>query len=188
MLQTTDISRCGAKVRVTLPLVSIACTFFVGGCSSSSTYDPLHDVYTGEVAMDRILGLARSQLIPSLRSSAHYPNSAREFYLFDGGTFSGSITYWTFECGNPSDCLEAVRALCGIEASQMVPWKPSNYATATDGPAFYFPRLESFPWLVRDIKDGLVYEDVHDRSMKYCAVDLARNRVYFYRESGRLPK
>jgi hypothetical protein len=146
-------------------------------------FDPNEQVHTGEDA--------RAKILPS-----GVPASANNFWLYEDGTFNGSITYWVFRCGSREDCLKAVKYLGRVSSAELKPWQPSRYAVVMEGPDFYSrfsrstKRIRDNPWDVRTIEHGLVYEDVVKdcRWMVYFAVDLDRNLVYYHRETGGFPR
>ena len=147
------------------------------GCQSD--YDPLKEVYTGQAACNRIIAI-------SAANRSALPPSATNFYLFDGGTFAGCITYWSFDCSSSADCWAAIRGLRGPEKSKFQDWKPSRFSVVMQGPGFYFRQLATPLWDVNGIKHGAVYEYVkeHDGWLEYYAVDLDKLRVYYHHESG----
>jgi hypothetical protein len=156
--------------------------------------DPNRDVSTGEAArldiIQRAVGFAWRG-----KESEVLPASANNFWYYRNGTFNGSIVYWVFECGSKQDCLKAVERLDGPKPAAFKPWEPSRYAVVMEGVDFYArscrwdKTLRDNPWNVRDIQDGVVYEEVigDHRSMVYYAVDFKRNRVYHHFESGGFP-
>lgn len=153
-------------------------------------YDHASDCFFGEPAKERIMREANRNRLDSV----DLPASARNFYILDGGNFSGSIIYASFDCGSPEDCWSAVASLDGPEASKFQPWTASRYAVVMEGPGYYNEVHRAEPWDVRGIENGFVYEEVqgdgrdsdHQR-MSYYAIDLDRNRVYYHRESGGFP-
>ncbi len=157
----------------------VLCAVVVVGCGPD--YDPTVDRFTGAEAKSRIereAGAKRS-----------LPNSARNFYIFDGGNFNGAIVYASFDCGSREDCWAAVVSLGGPDPAEFDPWTESHYAVVMEGPGFYHVQLRKDPWNIRVINDGVVYErvDGDHRSMYYYAIDFERNRVYYHRERGRFP-
>ena len=154
-------------------------------------FEPNENVTRGKDARAKILGLAGGGLVSAKRGS-ELPASADDFWIYDGGNFSGSMFYCTFRCSDRADCLKAVEYLGGRREHDLKPWKPSVYAVVMEGPDFYSrtlaPRekLRYSPWNVCGIKNGLVYEHVQgdNRRMVFCAIDLDRNRVYYIYESG----
>ncbi|WP_406694884.1 hypothetical protein V5E97_27960 [Singulisphaera sp. Ch08] len=158
-------------------------------------FDPNVNIHTGDDAKRLILQWAHSavRLDPN---QGGIPASATDFWLYDGGSFNGSITYWVFQCGSREDCLKAVEYLGGLRPDDLKPWEPSRYAVVMEGLDFYSkaatlnPRILGTPWDVRGIKNGLVYEQVQGdhRSMVYYAIDHDRNRVYYHYESGGFPR
>ena len=167
---------------------------WLSGCGLDDTYDPNQVVHTGEDAKELILKRARSAT-RFREDGGGLPASAKNFWLFDGGSFNGSITYWVFDCDSREDCLKAVEYLGGLRPDDLKPWKPSRYAVVMGGLDFYsrhgipWKKLRINPWDVRGIRNGLVYERVEgdDRSMVYYAIDSDRNRVYYHHESGGFP-
>jgi hypothetical protein len=164
---------------------------FIRSALDNHGFEPNDSVRTGKDAKLRILDLAQRAARPGV-GNPQMPASANNFWLYDGGNFNGSITYWTFDCANREECLKAVESLGSLRPKDLKSWKPSGYAVVMKGPAFYSrddapnKKLRSNPWDVRGIKNGLVYEGVrgdHD-SMTYFAIDLDRNRVYHHYESG----
>jgi hypothetical protein len=160
-------------------LISLASLLaLVGSCS---VYDAQQDTFSGEKARDRIA--RRTAKGRSL------PDSARNFYIFDGGTFSGSITYLSFDCGTIEDCWAAVRSLDGPEKSEFVAWHPSKYAVVMNGPGFYWREIATDHWDVRTIRNGFVHEYVRGGNewMEFWAIDSDTRRVYYHHESGGFP-
>ncbi len=179
----------------------MALLLLVAGCIP---YEPERDadpnglVSTGEAAKRQILVWARRNTRPG-EADRDLPASATDFWVYEGGSFNGSIEYSVFQCGNREDCLKAVEILGGARVGDPKPWESSRYAVVMEGPEYYWKdywkerpaskRFRSNPWEVRAIKNGLVYEAVfgdHER-MEYFAIDLDRNRVYFHHESGGFP-
>ena len=123
------------------------------------------------------------------------PASAKDFWVYEGGSFGGCVDYWTFTCGSREDCLKAVEYLGNIRLSDLKDWKPSQYAVVMEGSGYYsrtlktLKKLRSNPWDVRGIKNGLIYESVwggHE-NMDYFAIDFDINRVFYHHESGGFP-
>jgi hypothetical protein len=143
--------------------------------------DPTADRFTGPEAKK----LVTSKFVVSNR----LPHSANHFYLYDGGTFNGSIVYVSFDCANREDCWTAVEALGSPDHLKFKTWSQSHFAVVMDGPGFYHSELKDDPWDVRGIEDGVVYEetDADHRRMTYYAIDYNRKRVYYHRESGGFP-
>lgn len=133
------------------------------------------------------------------KAFADLPESAKNFWFYEGGNWNGSIIYGMFECESGPDCLAAVAALGGLGVDDLSDWEPSRYAVIMDGVDFYVnmarkagadvSSLEMNPWNVREIKNGWVFERVEGdhRRMVYYAIDLDRNRVYYHYESGGFP-
>lgn len=172
---------------------SFSAFFVLGGAdavisSIDLADDPNANVHTGEDARQRILqwtgrgGRQGKDIVPT---------SARDFWIYEGGNFNGSIIYWVFTCGSREDCIATFDRLAGTGD----PWSPSRYAVVMEGPAFYSRevdgplKLRANPWDVRGITNGLVFESVlgDHRSMTYYAADLDRNRFYYHYESGGFP-
>lgn len=173
--------------------VYVGFTYWVTNFVALITESDNENVHTGEDARARILQSHRRELSPGEKGN-DMPASARDFWLYDGGTFNGSITYWIFRCDNRDDCLKAIRFLGNLPPEALEPWKPSRYAVVMEGPDFYWKEqggknLRPHPWDVRGITNGLVHERVYGdhRSMVYYAIDLDRNRVYYHYESGGFP-
>lgn len=174
-------------------LLSIA-VYLVMAPGLDATFDPNQSVHTGDEAKSRILKWAHSAVRLG-EDGGSLPASARGFWLYDGGTFNGSITYWVFECDSREDCLKAVEYLGGLRRDEFKPWAPSRYAVVMEGLDFYSKEaisravpLRSSPWDVRAIEDGVAYEQVHeDRWLNYYAIDFDTNRVYYHHESGGFP-
>jgi hypothetical protein len=153
--------------------------FAFAGCGPD--YDPTADRFAGEAAKQRIEREAEAK--------GGLPGSARDFYIFDGGNFGGSIIYMSFDCGSREDCWASVACLGGPGPAEFKPWAESHYAVVMEGPGFYHQPLRRDPWNVRGITNGAVYErvDGDHRSMHYYAIDFDRDRVYYHRESGGFP-
>lgn len=172
---------------------------WLSGCGLDNSYDPNQYVYTGRDARQHIVRQAKTAA--SLRVNADgFPASARNFWMFDGGSFNGSIRYWMFDCDNLEDCLKAIRYLGDIKAEELKPWEPSRYAVVMEGLDFYsrnhrWKKLIANPWDVRGIKNGVVYERTSERSsesnryqrMVYFAIDFEKYRIYHHYESGGFP-
>ena len=167
---------------------------WICGCGFDDSYDPNQYVHTGDYAKGQIL--KRAHGATRLREDGGgLPASAKNFWLFDGGSFNGSIIYWVFDCDNREDCLKAVEFLASLRPDDLKPWEPSRYAVVMGGLDFYsthgipWKMLRSNPWNVRGIRNGLVYERVKGdhRSMVYYAIDSDRDRVYYHYESGGFP-
>jgi hypothetical protein len=146
------------------------------GCGPD--YDPAEYRFTGEAARERI-----EQLTGDTKT---LPESTRNFYIFDGGSFGGSIVYVSFDCGSREDCWTSVACLGGSDAAEFKPWAESSFAVVMEGPGFYHESLRLDPWNVREIRNSLVHEQVvgDHRSMHYYAIDFERNRIYYHRETG----
>ncbi len=156
------------------------------GCSPPNwEHDPLtEDVFTGEAARDRIL----SPGSPGEADPSSLPASSTEFYLFDGGTFNGTIKYWSFRCGTVEDCWAALTILLAPPQSEFQPWQPSQYAVVMKGPAFYWPELATDHWDIESVENGAMWEKVDgDRRMEFYAVDFDTNRIYYHKEGGGFP-
>lgn len=174
------MNRLAAKA-ICMLAYSLAC-----GCDIPTNLTS-QDVYTGNEARDRILRwhkLADSDDLPKL------PESTGDFYLYDGGSYSGVITYWSFKCDNAEDCWAALTALRGVPSkSEFKPWQPSRFAVVMRGPGFYSSEFATDKWNVKTIQNGMVYEDVQggNERMYYYAVDFDTSRVYCHKESGGFP-
>lgn len=138
-------------------------------------YDMRDDILTGEEARSRIV-----------RDSIGFPESARNFYLWDARTIKGRILYWSFECADSEDCWKALEAIDAPARSNFQPWQQSRYAVVSSGPGFYFKELRDDRWNLGNIKNGVAYEYViGNEEMVYYAIDFDRNRVYQHHyESG----
>lgn len=168
---------------------------WLSGCGFDDSHDANQSVHTGDDARGQILKWAHSAVRLG-DNGGGLPASAKNFWLFAGGTFNGSITYWTFDCDNREDCMRAVGYLGDLRPVDFKPWAPSRYAVVMGGLDYYSTfenprnkRPRSHPWDVRGIKNGLVYERVEGdhRRMVYYAIDFDRNRVYYHYESGGFP-
>ncbi len=176
-----------------LLLLLLSARGLIKSATDDPEFDPNNNVHTGEDAKLRILDSAARRTRPGT-DKPEVPASASNFWLYESGSFSGSSTYWTFDCGSQGDCLKAVENLGGLRRDELSPWQPSRYAVIMEGPAFYSRRadtskkLRANPWDVRGIKDGLLYElAVRDDNLYYYAIDLDRNRVYHACELGGFP-
>jgi hypothetical protein len=164
----------------------------LSGCDDR--YDPNRYVHVRDAIKGRVLPGSLGSIQFGDGAGA-LPASAKNLWLFDGGSFSGCITYLVFDCGNREDCLRSVECLGRLRREDLKPWIPSRYAVVMGGLDFYSTRaifwkkLLINPWDVRQIRNGLVYEHVTgiDRSMVYYAIDLDRNRVFYHYESGGFP-
>jgi hypothetical protein len=133
---------------------------------------------------------ARARILPG-----GIPTSAHNFWLYEFANWNGRVTYWVFDCGSREDCIKALQCTGTIRRGDLKPWKPSHYAVAMEGPAFYSTHilyskpLSKSPWDVRRIENGLVYEQVlgENDTMTYFAIDLDRNRVFCHEERGGFP-
>jgi hypothetical protein len=157
-------------------------------------HDPNKEVLTGDAARAYFTRIVSGGIGP-IQNGVGFPASAEDFWIYDGGTFNGSIRYGLFDCDGREDCFQAVEFLAGLRPDQFMPWAPSRYAVVMEGLDFYargatnrIP-LKSNPWDVRGIEDGVVFESADDehRRMDYYAIDFARNRVYYHYESGGFP-
>src|SRR5258708_1676357 len=101
----TAMTRC---VGILIPAV-------IGG-SGGAEHDPLSDVYTGEQARERIV--RSSVQLNRRRDGGPLPASATNFYMFDGGSFNGTIEYWSFECGTLDDCWSALASVGGPDKDE----------------------------------------------------------------------
>jgi hypothetical protein len=176
-------ARCPLLVNLAPPLLLVIVLLAIGCLDQKG---PLKDVYTGQDARNRIVGLVK---LPSHSDKeSPLPQSATNYYLFDGGSFNGSITYWSFDCASHEDCWAAIASLGGPGRSEFHPWKPSRFAVVMNGPGFYQPQLATPLWDVTTIQHGAVYEDVDgDKCMDYYAIDYDTLRVYHHHESGGFP-
>ena len=163
-----------------LPLCMVGCL--------AENHEPTKDVYSGENAKSRILQQSKIQN-GDAKNEDGLPNSARNFFYNEGGSFNGSIIYWSFDCGSREDCLKAFEYSSGLDRSKLAPFKHSQYAIVMEGPGFYNERLKTNLWNVSRIKNGVAYEMVQggDRRMVYYAIDFDRNRIYHHYESGGFP-
>lgn len=144
------------------------------GCTSGLEYTPSQDVLTGQAA--------RASIGEAL------PASASDFYVFDGGSFGGSIYYASFACASDDDCWAAVAALRGPDSKDFRPVIHSEYAVNIHGPSFYWPELETEHWKISTDANGASYESAQqDRRMDFWAIDFDRKRVFFHHESGGFP-
>jgi hypothetical protein len=134
---------------------------FVCGCGFSDL-DLRSNVYHGDEARNRILNWAHVG-----RGENHtpepLPDSATDFYIYDGGSFNGIIRYSSFTCGSREDCLKAFERLSGFDRDRLKPYKPSMYAVVMEGPGFYSRSLQTDRWDVRGIRNGVWFEEVSDR-------------------------
>lgn len=151
------------------------------GCNSAPEFDPTTDRFTGAEAKARVERWADE--------GGKLPGSATNFYIFDGGSFNGSIIYASFDCGNREDCWVALKLLGSPDSTEFKPWAASRYSVVMQGPGFYHQILKDDPWDVRGIEEGVVYEqtDADHRRMIYYAIDFAKDRVYIHEESGGFP-
>jgi hypothetical protein len=182
------------------PFIMVLPILLCGCADPNDFFDPNDQVHTGEQAKAEIVNWAHSAVRLDARAGG-LPPSATNFWLYDGGTFSGMITYWVFDCGSREDCLKAVEYLGDLRAGDLIPWEASRYAVVMEGLDYYTNRsswkkkLRSNPWNVRGIKNGLVYERTSGKQggqggnerMVYYAIDFDKNRVYYHYESGGFP-
>ena len=140
-------------------------------CLSGLSYDPQEDIFTGMAARDRI--------------DAKLSESACDFWVFDGGTFNGSIFYSSFRCQSIDDCWKALNALGAPEQTSFIPNVKTKFAVNLHGPKFYWPKLETPCWNLAVVTNGMSCERNHeDRQLEFWAVDLDKKRVFYHRESG----
>ena len=155
-------------------LVSIAgCGLPVGPPSLTA------EVHVGEEA--KTLILQRADL-----TKAEFVNVAKEYYLCESGNFNGTIVYYVIDFDKSTDCVSAFEQLSGMDHGSLTPWRPSEFAVVMDGPRFYWDNLGNAPWDLWSVTRGLVYENMrgeHQR-LDYYALDLDKNRLYCYLESG----
>ncbi len=148
--------------------------------------DPTTEIFTGEVARDKLLWIAHCR--GSNLDPASFPVPARDFYLHDGGNFNGSIVSWAFTCETVEDCYRVAEGLGRLRHEDWQPWKPPAYGVVMDGPRFYFPQLDGKSWGIRDIRFGTFQETaLNDRGMMHDSIDLDRKRVYHHHETGGWP-
>lgn len=145
-----------------------------------------HRIYFGDQAKREFY---RSRELPLL-DEHHWMMLAKDCYLFDGGSFSGTIKYWSCTLPTKEKCFEAMRDASNWTptAEQLKPWGHSDYRVVMDGPGFYHPSYNTELWNVNSIKTGIFYEEAdRDRWMSFWAIDLDRNRLYYHYESGGFP-
>ena len=144
----------------------------ISGCGLD--YDPNVDVLTGAEARQRI--------------GKSLPDSATDFYVFDGGTFNGSIYYVSFICDTVEDCWDAVAALDAPDRDKFQPQIQSEYAVNIQGPSFYWKSQETEHWQISTDANGVSYEVAQDDSrMQFWAIDFTTKRVFSHHESGGFP-
>jgi hypothetical protein len=184
----------GAPVVLAIPLIVLSVRGAYSLMPALEDTDQNENVYTADDAEERILQRARPTAGVG-EIARGLPASAKDFWVFEGGSFGGCVDYWTFTCGSREDCLKAVEYLGNIRLSDLKDWKPSQYAVVMEGPGYYSrtlktaKKLSSNPWDVRGIKNGLIYESVwggHE-NMDYFAIDFDINRVFYHHESGGFP-
>ncbi len=147
---------------------------FAGCRGEFAEYDPNDSAFTGTEARDRI--------------GETLPQSSTDFYLFDGGTFNGSIKYFAFTCATVDDCWKAVAALGGPNRNEFTPSIRSDYAVNTHGPAFYSPEMQTPLWEISVDAEGFSWEIAReDRRMEFWAIDVEAKRVFYHLESGGFP-
>ena len=120
----------------------------------------------------------------------HWMNLATDCYLWDGGTFNGTIKYWACTLPSKEKCLEAMRDSDSDPPAieEMKPWGHSDYLVVMNGPGFYNAHYKTELWDVTTIQRGVYFERAEtDRWMTFWAIDLDRNRLYYHRESGGFP-
>ena len=167
--------------------------FILSKLNLNEVHDPNKEVLTGDAAKSFFIKTVSGGVGP-IQNGVSFPASAKDFWIYDGGNFNGSIRYGMFDCGSREDCLQAVEFLHGLGPDELKPWTPSRYAVVMEGLGFYSMKWPIKPrnghvWDVRRIKDGVVYERADDeqRRMVYYAIDFDRNRVFYHYESGGFP-
>lgn len=153
---------------------------------TSPAYDPYEGVCIGEQARAEIQDHFRWAV---WGEGPDVPPAASDFYFDEGGSFNGSIVYWSMRCSSLEEGRQLMHRLAACEPRLIRNWEPSQYGVVMDGPAFYDEVLATPLWDVRTIKRGLVYEKVEGtRSMDYFAFDFDTLRIYGHYESGGFPQ
>jgi hypothetical protein len=144
-------------------------------------HDPRSEVSSGAAAKETLLNWAKAGR-SEREAIGQLPDSASDFYSWEGGDAKANTVYASFACNSREDCEKALEFLSAARRDQFLRWSASRYATVMEGPAFYDARLRTTAWDLKRIEDGLVREVVADRGMVllYYAADLARRRVYFH--------
>ncbi len=169
-----------ATARWASRLVAACLLATLSGCIAP--YDSNTDFHTGEAARKRIFNLPRVK-------EDQVPASATDYRLFDGGTFGGSITYWTFTCASLEDCYRAVEMMGGPKRDEFQPWQATKYGVDMDGPGYYFKDFKQEFWPIRQIKNGVMVETVYGNheGLQLNVIDLDRKMVFHHYESGGFP-
>jgi hypothetical protein len=116
-------------------------------------------------------------------------NATDDCFYFEGGSFSGTISYWMCQCRSIEDCWELAEAWSGRKQSAFEPWQPSEFTCVMLGPAFYNESRAGSLWDVSRIKNGVRdYSVYEDRQLEMFAIDFDRMRVYGAYESGGFPQ
>ena len=145
--------------------------------SLASDYDPRDDEYVGQAALDHV----------HVRDGA-LPRGTHSFWVFDGGSFNGSIYYLSFRCDSIEDCWAAVGVLGGPDESLFGDSATTRFAVNYYGPNFYWREIPADRWKVAAIRSGRSFETAHDdRVMDFWAVDRDTLTVYHHHESGGFP-
>ncbi len=155
-------------------LAVVGCYLFAHFTFRGLDYDPREDEHLGREALEHI------------HFNDHdLPESAYDFWVFDGGSFSGSIYYVSFRCNSLGDCWDALAAFGAPDKSRFNDSVTTEYAVNQHGPSYYWRGMSSDRWNVATIQNGKSYETARDdRVMDFWAVDCDTLTVYYHHESG----
>jgi len=149
------------------------------GCGVKDDFAPEDDEYFGDNAMLHLSHCVRDEI----------PWSISDLWVFDAGSFGGSIYYASFKCETLSDCWTAVSAFGSPEKPEFKDGIQTVYAVNQHGPSFYHKGYSHPKWNLSAIDDGVSCEKSRaDRWMEFWAIDRDQLRVYFHYESGGFPQ
>lgn len=165
------------KLRQVL-ICALCISIFMPGCGGVADYKPEDDIYTGKDAKEHLWHCQKDKL----------PDQLSDLWVFDGGSFGGSIYYVTFRCESIEDCWQAIAAFGAPGEALFVSGIQTQYAVNQHGPSFYWQHLLHPEWQLNNITNAVSYETMLDRDrMEFWAVDLDKMRVFYHRESGGFP-
>jgi hypothetical protein len=123
-------------------LVAILCgsgLFF--GCGPE-LHDSRSDVKLGDGAKATLVNWAKAAR-SEREAIGQLPDSAGDFYSWEGGDHKASVVYASFSCSSREGCSKALEFLSGMRRDRFLRWAPSRLAAIMEGPAFYDARLQT---------------------------------------------
>lgn len=170
-----------ATNRILWLLVGVLISVVGLSCGEVEEYDASSNILTGEEAL---VALAES----SRFDDQEFVEKLSSVWMYDGGSFNGSIYYVSFECETAEDCWQALSAFGAPERAEFKEGIQTRFAVNWNGPSYYHQELTHPQWNLQKVESGMSFERATgDRSMEFWAVDFEKNRVFYHYESGGFP-